>query len=297
MRNLGHIDVHGVSIRGSAHEENHDHFAIAALHKSMRLHRTNLSIEDDGRVHGENQGHLFLVADGLEGAGDPAAVSGTASEGLVRYFLNEMPWYHLVDGEAEEVTHALGEALHNAHQEVWRRNGHPRAGIRTSLGLAFLSWPNLYVAHTGDARCYLRRGSRVERLTSAQALGSSLRTLEPEVVNRRLRVGDTLALMTRAVDQQVRGAEMARILSTPDANAEEVCRALVSGSDADDRTAIVARFLENARTPAVSLDPPPAKEAEARRARGAQVRMAGKAGTDARDPITPPRRGGVKATG
>ncbi len=38
MQNNQKIDVHGLSIQGQKHEKNQDHFAIATLNKSMRLH-------------------------------------------------------------------------------------------------------------------------------------------------------------------------------------------------------------------------------------------------------------------
>ena len=49
MQSSQKIDVHGLSIPGNGHETNHDHFAIATLSKSLRLHQSNLTIDDESR--------------------------------------------------------------------------------------------------------------------------------------------------------------------------------------------------------------------------------------------------------
>lgn len=267
------LDVHGLSIPGTDHKKNHDHFAIATLNKSMRLHQSNLSIDDESRVHGHNQGHLFLVADGIGGAPAPARASGEAVDSVVHYFLNEMPWYHLADGDPADVTLALQDAIHNAQDELLTGAAPHQTGMGTTMTLAFLLWPDLYLAHVGDSRCYLSRGRDLERLTTdhtlAQvrreaggkvtkrarnvlwnAVGGQGSEVQPDVRHVRLQTGDVLALVTDGVTGETPDRELERALSL-DLPSAEVCDRILRGSGRDDRTAIVVRFLPLEDEPAV----------------------------------------------
>ena len=269
MQTSGHIDVHGVSRRGANHAKNHDHFAVATLSKSIRLHQSNLSIDDDSRVHGHNQGHLFLVADGIGGAPTPARASGTAVDSVVQYFLNEMPWYHLADGEPEDVTLALEDALRNAQQEVLRNAPPGKDGPGTTMTLALVFWPDLYVAHVGDSRCYLQRRGDLRQLTTdhtlAQvredvgltvsptdrstlwnAVGGLDSGIEPEIRHETLEVGDVLVLLTDGVADDAAEGEVHRRLRSAlqrKYSAEGICARLVDCQRPDDQTAVVVRFL------------------------------------------------------
>jgi protein phosphatase len=259
------LDVHGLSVRGDGHERNHDHFAIATLSKSLKLHQSNLTIDDESRVHGHNQGHLFLVADGVSGGPAPARASGTAVDSVVQYFLNEMPWYHLADGTPADVTLALEDALKNAQDELLRSVPCEDPGPGTTMTLAFVFWPHLYVAHVGDSRCYLGRGGELSQLTTDHtlaevcrdlggsdtprsrhvlwnAVGGGEQRLQPEIRHVLLEPGDELVLVTDGVTKEQSASDLRALLERV-ASAEEACGRLVNGSGRDDRTAIVVRFL------------------------------------------------------
>ncbi len=265
MNTAQQIDVHGLSVPGDGRDKNHDHFAIATLSKSMRLHQSNLTIDDDSRVHGQNQGHLFLVADGISDNLAPTRASSTAVDSVVQYFLNEMPWYHLADGEPEDVTLALEDALKNAQDELLRSVSDKKQGLGTTMTLAFVFWPDLYIAHVGDSRCYLSRNGELRQLTTDHVHGEYARKLEnrlkprnenslwnalggrtqerhPDVRHIQLEPGDKLALVTDGVTQEQFRPKLKALLKC-DASAEQVCDNLVDGIGKDDRTAIVVRFL------------------------------------------------------
>lgn len=260
MKKAQKIDVHGLSIPGVTHEKNHDHFAIATLNKSMRLHQTNLSMDDDSRVHGHNQGHLFVVADGVSDGPMPAGASVAAVDSVVQYFLNEMPWYHLADGDPVDVTLTLEDAVRNAQEDRMLTEMPGGASMSTTMTLAFVFWPDLYVAHVGDSRCYLKRQGALRQLTTdtgegargpmlgspEQNLWSALRSDGSEALTEvrhvRLEEGDLLALVSDGIASE-RSAEDVRALLDPNLSAEDVCGRLVGSSSLDDRTAIVVRFL------------------------------------------------------
>lgn len=257
------LDVHGLSIRGDAHETNSDHFAIAGLAKSIRMRRSNLDLDDGERVHGDNQGHVLLVADGISERA-PERASRLAVASVVQHFLNEMPWSHGPEGEAGDVELDLERVLRNVQRELRdrARDGHD---LSTTMTLAFVAWPDLYVAHVGDGRCYLHRHGETRVLTRDQSLtvagddggatphrtdgrvlwnavGGRGSELYLDVVRTELEPGDVVALVTDGVlatdDVPAPEAVLERHLSS-----EAMCERLTAPTGADDRTAVVARFL------------------------------------------------------
>lgn len=272
------IDVHGMSLRGREHRRNQDHFAIATLSKSMRLHQTNLDLDDESRMHGTSQGHLFLVADGIEGGENPSRASGTAIDSVMRYFLNEMPWHHIGEGAPEDVRLALADAMRNAQEDLLARSGPGSMSMGSALTLALVFWPELYVAHVGANRAYVHDGSSLERITTDHtlaevrrelgghvtraseavlwnALGGNDGRVQPEIVHHTLRFGSTLALVSDGVGRSFVDGEMERILDGSE-SAEEVCSRLVGEPGQDDHTAVVVRFLPHQVEPAVTVPAP-----------------------------------------
>ncbi len=293
---LGHVDVHGVSLQGLSHESNHDRFAVADLAKSMRMHHTNLTLQGEREVLRENQGHVFLVADGVSGRPSPAEASSSAARSVVEYLLHELPWSSFADGEPEEVVSGLQEAFHNTQDELIREAQTGSVGLASTLTLAFVAWPHLYIGHVGGSRAYLVRGGQTRRLTrpskpasklastfskrsvrAGNAVGGASHALHLQVEHVRLALGDTLVLVTDGV---LESHAPERLLSslTARSNAEECCDELVGSPGPDDRTAIVARFLPNEpRT--VSADsgttPPSLQARQAPRRRSSPTRDAG----------------------
>jgi protein phosphatase len=47
-------------------------------------------------------------------------------------------------------------------------------GMGTTLTAAYIIWPQLYVMHVGDSRCYLHRHGKLMRLTNDHTLGQQL---------------------------------------------------------------------------------------------------------------------------
>ena len=59
------MEVFGKSDIGRERLVNDDQFMIADLCKSLQVHTTSLSLDQNSRVFGDTQGRLLLVADGM----------------------------------------------------------------------------------------------------------------------------------------------------------------------------------------------------------------------------------------
>ena len=277
-RHLERVDAHGLSIRGEDHGTNHDRFAVADLAKSLRLQHTNLA-PDDARAHRrEPQGQVYLVADGVSGGPAPATASSTAVRSLVEAFLHDLPWTDLISGHPADVLVTLEDAFRNVQTELQRSSWVGTQGMATTLTLAFVRWPDLFLAHVGDSRAYLARRGSVRRLTRDHSLaevkrelgkevaprdeavlwntvGGHSSQLDPQVEHHVLQVEDTLALLTDGVVRS-HGDDALHALLRAGGPAEELCGRLVSAPGVDDRTAVVARFLSEASAPVEAAPAP-----------------------------------------
>jgi protein phosphatase len=274
----GKMDCFGLTDTGKVREVNEDQFLIADLNRSMLIHQTSLSHEDHTRLFGGSQGKLLLVADGMGGHAGGRRASALAVETLTSYALNTMPWFFRLsqasDADLEEELRAALEQCQKRIEDVASIDPQ-RARMGTTLTMAYLLWPRLYVVHAGDSRCYLHRGGRLEQITRdhtmAQRLvdqgvlqpdeaegsrwshvlynciGGGTHELNPDVYKATLNVGDSLLLCSDGLSKVVPD-EQVRDLLGKKAGAEETCRRLVAQANdlggPDNITVVVAHFLD-----------------------------------------------------
>jgi len=273
----GKMDCFGLTHTGARKSLNQDQFLIADLEKSMRIHSSSLSLDDHSRLFGNSQGKLLLVADGLSHSATGDLASRLATDCITRYILNRMPWFLHLDEQSE---HDLCEALVSALELCQERmeldvQEHPeRAGMGTTLTMAYLLWPRIYVVHAGNSRCYLYRQSNLKQLTSDHSLAEKLvnsgalaadevpeiwqnllvnsiggdndSDLNPEIHKAHMQIGDTLLLCTDGLTKHVPDLIISAILSQ-NASADETCVRLINqameNGGSDNITVVVARFL------------------------------------------------------
>ncbi|MCX7396646.1 MAG: protein phosphatase 2C domain-containing protein [Planctomycetales bacterium] len=274
----GRLDVFGTTDIGLVRSKNDDQFLIADLKKSVIIHQTSLSYDDETHLMGGSQAKLLLVADGVGGnpAGDQA--SRLAVQGIVQYLLNTMHWlFRLNDGREDAFLEDLKGALAFTQEKI-RQNAQADAShlqMGTTITLAYIVWPHVYLIHVGDSRAYIVRDQKVIHLTHdqtyAQALvdagmmnesdlcksplrhvlsglvGCDSRHLTPEVSQFKLAFHDKLLLCTDGLTNHVGDNEIARILST-DRTSKETCALLVkAANDAggqDNITVVLAHFTD-----------------------------------------------------
>ena len=154
----GKMDCFGLTDVGKVRDVNEDQFLIADLNKSMLVHQTSLSHDDHTRLFGGSQGQLLLVADGMGGHAAGKQASTLAVQTLSHYVLNAMRWLFQLDepNEADlEDEFKTGQACQR-RLEAEADAMPEKHGMGTTLTMAYVLWPRLYVVHVGDSRCYSR---------------------------------------------------------------------------------------------------------------------------------------------
>jgi protein phosphatase len=275
---LGRMDCHGLSERGKVRKVNEDQFLIADLNKSMQIHQTSLSIEDQTRLFGGSQGKALLVADGMGGHAGGERASTLAVDAMANYLLNNMRWFfQLHEDPQDDFLDDLKSALDQCQSRVaTEAESMPqRKEMGTTLTMAYVVWPRLYVVHVGDSRCYLLRESELNQITTDHTVaeqylqagaieakeaetsrwsnvlwnvvGGDSDEISPEVYKAELQIGDTLLLCTDGLNKHVSDGQIAQSLDG-DEDAESICRGLVEAANdaggTDNVTVVVARFLE-----------------------------------------------------
>lgn len=274
MGTYGGIDAAGMTNLGLAREGNEDAFLIATLQRSLVVHEASATAQNVG-FHGSVAGTLLMVADGMGGEGGGDVASRVAVQTVASYLLNVMPWASPAVVPTGEVSSAdVGAQLSSALvvgdscvKLAAQRSSTPHMG--TTLTMALVLWPALYVAHVGDTRCYLLREGQFSRLTTdhtlAQkvlddaveavapdsqlhhllwnSLGGSKNLPEPQIVKLELKAGDHLLLCSDGLTKHVSDPEILAALSTGEPNAAKCARLIElanAGGGSDNVTVLVA---------------------------------------------------------
>jgi len=278
---LGHIadtrrliESFGISHTGNVRKVNEDHFVTAALQRAVQISQTNL---DDTHVFDRLSGpraYLFAVADGVGGSAGGRVASASAVATIVEYLAEAVGAYHGYGADQlKDFPEHLRTAVQRAHDhlvETFRLQDHN--GPATTLTLAMVVWPRVYVVHVGDSRVYHLRGTALRRLTRDQTVGEVLvsqhgmprekaeqaglynvlasavgaRDMTPAVDFLSLEHGDTLLLCTDGLTKHVSDSRIGETLGNT-SDVEAGCRSLIdlalSGGGSDNVTAVVARVL------------------------------------------------------
>jgi len=273
------VNAYGQSDIGKDRSSNEDQFLIAVLNRQLEVFQTSLG---DGNGHDLDEpaehGWIFLVAEGVGGhvSGDEA--STLTAKASLSYLRSTMPWFAtLGPDQLERAENALKTVVHRIDGAAPASDHRPATTgeIRSSLTLAYLLWPHLFVVHTGDSRCYLLRNGRIRQLTAGTPqgrertarnrldrrdftgedtaehrpgllVGSGRRLAAEPIVNRwELQDRDSLLLCSDGLTRSLSDNEIEEILAKNTfANAR--CQALIEAANAaggtDNTTVVVASF-------------------------------------------------------
>ena len=261
------VHVFGRTDVGRTREHNEDAFVVADLT------RGNATLQPEVRTHVVgDRGTLFMVADGMGGAAAGEIASAMAIEVVLRE-LSEA--FSSVNAPTAEIYgRALKQATATANTEIHSfALEHPEfRGMGTTATIAGVLGDTLYLAQVGDSRAYLVRDGVAKQITKDQSLMQKLieageiteeeaeqserrniilQALGPEALvkvdltHQKVCQGDVLVLCSDGLSGQVRGHEIADVITTePDLVA--VCKTLIDRANEnggpDNITVIAARF-------------------------------------------------------
>ena len=279
------VEAAGLTDVGHEREANEDAFLIATLQRTMEVH--DASPGAHGWFKGAPAGTLLVVADGMGGQGGGAVASRTAVNAVADYLLNVMPWARASEAGSTGrppsteptarlsqtgVRAQLSSALVAGDAQVkttGAQTNTPQMG--TTLTVALVLWPALYVAHVGDTRCYLLQSGTLWRLTTdhnlAQrladesphsvappeylqsilwnSLGATNELPVPEVAKKELLPGATLLLCSDGLNKHVSDEEIKSVLERKESCAARAARLVElanAGGGSDNVTAVVAQL-------------------------------------------------------
>jgi protein phosphatase len=265
---------------------NEDHFLVTRFGRFFEWLHSNLpEVEIPARA-GET-GYAMVVADGIGGRASGEVASQLAIRTLINLALNTPDWILLLEDDrmAEEVMRRAGERWGHVNEAMAEQaNADPTLqGFGTTLTVAWSLGTDLFLAHVGDSRAYLLRGTHLLQLTRdhtaaqeladqgaiarsevashrwrhvlTKALGSRRKQAEPDVQRITLADTDCLLLCTDGLTEMVADDRISEILQRAP-TAQQACQTLVDAAlnagGKDNVTVVVARYQMPVKRPGAS---------------------------------------------
>ena len=261
---------------GNVRTQNQDHFLIASLHRTVEIESTSIPVEEGQRFNPGARALLLLVADGVGGGVGGEEASTWTLDTIVRYVAGSSRFFYRGDDPARDgFLNDLTLAVQWSHAAVRDRSieAPELAGMSTTLTMALVSWPKVFVIQIGDSRCYYLRAGELRQVTTdqtmarelieqgalpeeaaessplshvlSQAIGHDEADVWPVISEVELQTGDTLLLCSDGLMKHVPDTEIAELLGTA-TSATEAASALVGaalqGGGSDNVTVLAARF-------------------------------------------------------
>ena len=163
------VDAFGLTDVGVVRMNNEDNFIIRSV--STRI-ATTQSV--DGKVTGNAQGNIFIVADGMGGMAAGEVASQMAVE-LVASRLIEQLKQHSPRSQSAFAKILAGtvEETNRLVLEESKRNSELK-GMGTTLTAAAIHYSSICFAQLGDSRAYLVRNGHIAQMTQDQSLVAQL---------------------------------------------------------------------------------------------------------------------------
>lgn len=147
----------------------------------MVIGKTSLPNDNYTRIMGDRQGYLLVVADGVGGAKAGEIASTIAIKSIVDYALHSMSWlyglkeYELYSNEMKESFERCRFHVRSASKIL------NQEGMTTTLTMAYIVWPMLYIVHVGDSRCFLFRSEDLKQITTDHTIAGLIEDNEFDI--------------------------------------------------------------------------------------------------------------------
>jgi serine/threonine protein phosphatase PrpC len=270
------LDVSGDSDVGCIRSENQDHFLIADLRRQLTIRQTDLPENERDEMFGCCEGNLLIVADGMGGHNGGERASRTAVKSIAHYVLDMMHWFlKLSPDDEHDFVDELSDSLRVVQDRIWSQSDVSNRGMGTTVTMAYLLWPKMYIVHAGDSRCYLFRAGKLEQLTTDHTLAQQMldagamsveeaatsrwrhvlwncvggldERVRPEAIRVQLEVGDTVLLCSDGLNGMIDDQLIASVLNDSHSSADTVDDLILAAKAAggkDNISAIVCRILD-----------------------------------------------------
>lgn len=278
----GKVDCFGRTDVGRVRESNQDHFLIADLRKSIVIHHSSLGYDNQTQLSGATRAKLLIVADGMGGYDGGERASWMAVEGVVQYLLTKLHWpITCATSHEQHFFRGLKSALEYSQEQIRAAAGltPEQSRMGTTLTMAWIVWPTVYLVHVGDSRAYLCRQGKLRLLSHDQTLAQALAdngvirheevdshrfsnvlvsalgctsNMEPLYGREELLPNDKLMICSDGLTKHLSDEQIVKILND-EQSAKSGCNRLVDAAleagGTDNVTAVLAKFMEHAIGP------------------------------------------------
>lgn len=171
---IAEVDMFGVTHPGRVRRTNADHFLVASLHRTLRVHATSLN-GGVGPEQSESRGILLLVADGVGGLAGAEEGSARVVSTVAQHLLNATELCSQIATTNENVAMSnLRDAVAAAHRALLTSTDDEGKTSASTLTMFASFWPRAFVVHVGDSRCYRYRDGQLQRLTTDQTFAQMM---------------------------------------------------------------------------------------------------------------------------
>lgn len=269
------LEVFGYTRKGHERQRNEDQFLVADLRKVLHIEQGTILPDQGEWLWGAAKRYVFAVADGVGANAKGEVASQLAVDTMARYMLNTMPWfYRLRSEDGDDLCAELATAMERANAVVEEVADEARIKRRpaSTLSLAYLIWPRLYIVHAGHSRVHVLRDGVLHHVTTDHTVAQRLHDegaiseiekrqspmrhvlwnslggedgLYTELDKVLLEPDDRLVLSTDGVGRYLDVKEMTGILLAhprPEFAARTLVDRVMEKGGGDDATVVVCRF-------------------------------------------------------
>jgi protein phosphatase len=261
------LQASGSTDRGNRRGDNEDQFLIVDVERVARIGCSSFDVEPGTSWPMARQAKILMVADGIGGHAHGRIASAVAVDAM----LDAVAGLDRVPSDGDAFGSTLEQFVAYAQDAVLSvaRRKHLNLQPGTTLTMAYVEWPTMYIAHVGDSRCYLMRDGDLRQLTQdhtlaamlveaglkpeqaevsrgrhvlMNAVGGGTKDLRVDFHRRTLRPSDRVLLCTDGLHDLLPPDRIAEVIagaSNPStASAALISAALAAGGD-DNVTAVV----------------------------------------------------------
>ncbi len=207
------LDLFGLTHIGRVRKLNQDHFLLCTVHPQVVMHGTSLPAPDDLPLRGQRLATIMLVADGVGSAKGGGEASQLAVESITRYVSTTLRCYHAAGstqaGEFEEALRTAALEAHDAVKAEASTREEP-GRMATTLTLAIVTWPWVYVVQVGDSRCYIYQRGTLRQVTRDQTMAQAL-VDEGALPRESLRTSPLSHVLVSAIGGDAASPEVTRL--------------------------------------------------------------------------------------